>query len=63
MRLLLLKLKKNSYSIFYNEEIDFESAIGLLISGFCKEVFSELPMEFALEADRLLSLKLEGSVG
>lgn len=43
--------------------IDVEQAIGLLISGFCREVFTELPMEFALEADRLLSLKLEGSVG
>ena len=34
-----------------------------MISGFCKEVFNELPMEFAAEADRLLNLKLEGTVG
>jgi Fe-S cluster assembly protein SufB len=34
-----------------------------MISGFCREVFTELPLEFASEADRLLSLKLEGSVG
>lgn len=43
--------------------IDVEQAISLLISGFCRDVFTELPMEFALEADRLLSLKLEGTVG
>ena len=48
---------------FLQRGIDMESAISLMISGFCKDVFSELPMEFALEADRLLSLKLEGTVG
>jgi Fe-S cluster assembly protein SufB len=35
----------------------------MIISGFCKDVFSQLPMEFAVEADKLLSLKLEGAVG
>jgi len=35
----------------------------MLISGFCSDVFNELPMEFASEADKLLALKLEGSVG
>jgi Fe-S cluster assembly protein SufB len=35
----------------------------MIISGFCKDVFNELPMEFAVEADRLLALKLENSVG
>lgn len=43
--------------------ISSEDAISMMISGFCKDVFSQLPMEFAVEADRLLSLKLEGSVG
>jgi len=43
--------------------IDAEEAVSLMVNGFCKEVFNELPMEFASEADRLLSLKLEGSVG
>jgi len=43
--------------------IDSEEAISLMVNGFCKEVFNELPLEFASEADRLLSLKLEGSVG
>ena len=35
----------------------------LIVGGFCKEVFRELPMEFAVEAQRLLSISLEGSVG
>ena len=43
--------------------IETEEAISLMINGFCKDVFNELPLEFASEADRLLSLKLEGSVG
>lgn len=43
--------------------IENEEAISLMVNGFCKEVFNELPLEFASEADRLLSLKLEGSVG
>jgi Fe-S cluster assembly protein SufB len=43
--------------------IEMEEAISLMVNGFCKEVFNELPLEFASEADRLLSLKLEGSVG
>jgi Fe-S cluster assembly protein SufB len=43
--------------------IGAEEAVSLMINGFCKEVFNELPLEFASEADRLLSLKLEGSVG
>lgn len=57
------KIEEEQLFYFLQRGIDFESAVSLLISGFCKEVFSELPMEFALEADRLLSLKLEGSVG
>jgi len=40
-----------------------EKAVALIISGFCREVFNELPLEFAAEADKLLNLKLEGSVG
>jgi Fe-S cluster assembly protein SufB len=57
------KLEEEQLFYFLQRGIDLESAISLLISGFCKDVFSELPMEFALEADKLLSLKLEGSVG
>lgn len=43
--------------------IEPEEAVSLMVNGFCKEVFNELPFEFASEADRLLSLKLEGCVG
>ena len=57
------KIEEEQLFYFLQRGIDLESAISLMVSGFCKEVFSELPMEFALEADRLLSLKLEGSVG
>ncbi len=40
-----------------------EDAINMIVSGFCKEVFAELPMEFAAEAKKLLAISLEGSVG
>ena len=40
-----------------------ENAIELMLSGFCQDVFTKLPLEFASEADRLLNLKLEGSIG
>jgi Fe-S cluster assembly protein SufB len=43
--------------------IGMEDAISLIVAGFCKEVFRELPMEFAVEAQKLLSVSLEGSVG
>jgi Fe-S cluster assembly protein SufB len=43
--------------------ISQEDSVSLIINGFCKDVFRELPMEFAVEAQRLLGLKLEGSVG
>ncbi len=51
--------------IFYLQQrgLDEEEAISLIINGFCKEVFKELPMEFAVEATKLLAIKLEGSVG
>ncbi len=48
---------------FLQRGINIEEAIGLIVGGFCKDIFTKLPMEFALEADRLLSLKLEGSIG
>ena len=43
--------------------ISTEDAINMIVSGFCKQVFRELPMEFAVEAQKLLSVSLEGSVG
>jgi Fe-S cluster assembly protein SufB len=51
--------------IFYCKQrgLSTEHAISLIVAGFCKEVFKELPMEFALEAQQLLGITLEGSVG
>ena len=43
--------------------LDPEKAVGMIVNGFCKEVFRELPMEFAVEAGKLLEVSLEGSVG
>ncbi len=43
--------------------LDEETAISMIVNGFCKEVFRELPMEFAVEARKLLSITLEGAVG
>jgi Fe-S cluster assembly protein SufB len=43
--------------------IETEDAVSMIVNGFCKEVFRELPMEFAVEARKLLSVSLEGSVG
>ena len=48
---------------FLQRGIEEEDAISMIINGFCKEVFRELPMEFAVEAQKLLGIKLEGSVG
>ncbi|RMF70036.1 MAG: Fe-S cluster assembly protein SufB [Calditrichaeota bacterium] len=51
--------------IFYCNQrgIDTEKAVSLIVNGYCKEVFKELPMEFAVEAQKLLAISLEGSVG
>ncbi len=51
--------------IFYCQQrgISTEDAVNMIVSGFCKEVFRELPMEFAVEAQKLLAVSLEGSVG
>ncbi|MBF0282323.1 MAG: Fe-S cluster assembly protein SufB [Zetaproteobacteria bacterium] len=43
--------------------ISAEDAVGLIVNGFCKDVFKELPMEFAVEANRLMEVSLEGAVG
>lgn len=43
--------------------IDTEKAVSMIVNGFCREVFKELPMEFAVEAGKLLEVSLEGSVG
>jgi Fe-S cluster assembly protein SufB len=57
--------KVSADQLFYLQSrgIEQEEAVKLIINGYCEEVFKQLPMEFAIEANRLLSLKLEGSVG
>ena len=57
------KIGEEQIFYFLQRGISLEKGIELMISGFCRDVFTELPLEFAAEADRLLSLKLEGSVG
>ena len=57
------KIGEEQIFYFLQRGISVEKGIELMISGFCRDVFTELPLEFAEEADRLLSLKLEGSVG
>jgi Fe-S cluster assembly protein SufB len=51
--------------IFYCRQrgLSTEDAVNMIVNGFCKDVFRELPMEFAVEAQKLLSISLEGSVG
>ena len=57
--------KINAEQMFYlrSRGLDLEEAISLIINGFCKDVFKELPLEFSVEAVKLLEMKLEGSVG
>ena len=43
--------------------LSLEDSVNMIVNGFCKEVFRELPMEFAVEAQKLLGISLEGSVG
>jgi Fe-S cluster assembly protein SufB len=57
------KIGEEQIFYFLQRGISIEKGVDMMISGFCREVFVELPLEFAAEADRLLSLKLEGSVG
>ena len=57
------KIGEDQMFFFAQRGIDSEEAISMIINGFCKDVFVQLPMEFAVEATKLLGLKLEGSVG
>ena len=57
------KIGEDQLFYFQQRGIDAEKAVGAIISGFCREVFNELPLEFAAEVNELMSLKLEGSVG
>ncbi len=57
------KIGEDQLFYFAQRGIDAEAAVSMIINGFCKDVFKQLPMEFAVEATKLLSFKLEGSVG
>lgn len=57
--------KISAEQLFYAESrgLSAEQAVGLIVNGFCREVMQRLPMEFAIEAQRLIGIQLEGSVG
>ena len=57
--------KISEEQLFYCNQrgLNKEEAIGLIVNGFCKEVLQQLPMEFAVEAQKLVGISLEGSVG
>ena len=57
------KIGEDQMFYFAQRGIDAEAAVSMIINGFCKDVFQQLPLEFAVEATNLLSFKLEGSVG
>ncbi|KAI5071505.1 hypothetical protein GOP47_0013756 [Adiantum capillus-veneris] len=57
------KIGEDQLFYFQQRGIDQEKAVAAIIGGFCREVFNELPLEFAAEVNQLMSLKLEGSVG
>lgn len=57
------RLSEDQLFYLQSRGIAFEEAVSMMVSGFCRDVFSQLPLEFAAEADKLLALKLEGSVG
>jgi Fe-S cluster assembly protein SufB len=57
------KIGEDQLFYFASRGVGNEEAVSMIINGFCKEVFRQLPMEFAVEATKLLGLKLEGSVG
>jgi Fe-S cluster assembly protein SufB len=57
--------KINEDQLFYCRQrgLSEEDAVALIVNGFCREVLQELPMEFAVEAQKLVAISLEGSVG
>ncbi len=57
------KIGEDQLFYFAQRGVNAEAAVSMIINGFCKDVFQQLPMEFAVEATKLLSFKLEGSVG
>ena len=61
----MCKSKLDDDQLFYvmSRGLKDEDARNLLVSGFCKEVFQKLPMEFAVEANKLLEVSMEGAIG
>jgi Fe-S cluster assembly protein SufB len=57
------KIGEDQIFYFQQRGISAEDAVSMIVNGFCKQVFQELPMEFAVEAQKLLGVSLEGSVG
>jgi Fe-S cluster assembly protein SufB len=57
------KIGEDQVFYFQQRGLSSEDAVNMIVNGFCKEVFQELPMEFAVEAQKLLGVSLEGSVG
>jgi len=57
------KISEDQLFYLMQRGLDRENAVALIVNGFCKSVFKELPMEFAVEAEKLLALSLEGTVG
>ena len=57
------KISEDQLFYLRSRGIPHENAVNLIVNGFCKEVFKELPLEFAVEAGKLLGISLEGAVG
>ena len=57
------KVSEDQLFLCQQRGIDTEKAVSMIVNGFCREVFRELPMEFAVEAGKLLEVSLEGAVG
>ena len=57
------KVSEDQLFLCRQRGLDAEKAVSMIVNGFCREVFKELPMEFAVEAGKLLEVSLEGSVG
>ena len=57
--------KLDEDQLFYSMQrgINEEDSVNMIVSGFCKDVFQKLPLEFAVEANKLLEVSMEGSVG
>jgi Fe-S cluster assembly protein SufB len=57
------KISEDQMFYVMQRGLSAEDAVSLIVNGYCKEVLKELPMEFAVEAQKLLAVSLEGSVG